>query len=122
MVPSINTAWRWLKVPRRLSCPLRRTGVPSISKDPKASISPKAQSIPVPASTVLTRAVSWRSILGLAWNPSGMVDVLAVIALSRSALIAVATGSNEYCEVNPFQGPPNPGLGGVGEGWSWTSS
>ena len=31
---SISVAWRWLKVPRRLSWPVRRTGVPCRSSDP----------------------------------------------------------------------------------------
>ena len=36
---SISTEWRWLKVPRRLSCPERRTGVPAFTSEPKASAS-----------------------------------------------------------------------------------
>ena len=36
---SMRTEWRWLKVPRCESCPLRRTGVPSSSSEPKATAS-----------------------------------------------------------------------------------
>ena len=36
---SNSVAWRWLKVPRRLSWPLKRTGVPCRRSEPKASAS-----------------------------------------------------------------------------------
>ena len=36
---SISTEWRWLKVPRRLSCPLSRTGMPAFTRLPNASAS-----------------------------------------------------------------------------------
>ena len=42
---STSTACRWLNVPRRLSWPLSRTGVPSSSSEPNASVSANAQSI-----------------------------------------------------------------------------
>ena len=41
---STSTACRWLKVPRRLSWPLSRTGVSSSSSEPKARVSANAQS------------------------------------------------------------------------------
>jgi hypothetical protein len=50
---STSTEWRWEKVPRPESWPLRRTGVPSDSSVPKASASPVAQSMPSPVSIVL---------------------------------------------------------------------
>ena len=48
---STSTAWRWENVPRRESCPDRRTGMPSRSNEPNASSSA------VPQSTA-----SWTSI------------------------------------------------------------
>ena len=42
---SMITAWRLENVPRRESCPARRIGWPSLSREPKASISPVDQSI-----------------------------------------------------------------------------
>ena len=46
---STQTAWRWLKVPRPLSWPDRRTPWPSASRLPNASASAVAQSKPVAA-------------------------------------------------------------------------
>src|SRR5207249_4340192 len=45
---SWRTAWRWLKVPRHVSCPLMRTGMPSSSSAPRASASAQLQSMPRP--------------------------------------------------------------------------
>ncbi|CKQ53041.1 Uncharacterised protein [Mycobacterium tuberculosis] len=41
----MRTECRWEKVPRRLSCPDKRTSLPSATSEPSASSSPKAQSI-----------------------------------------------------------------------------
>ena len=46
---SINTARRWLNVPRPQSCPDKRTGFPSNNSVPKASCSAVDQSILVPS-------------------------------------------------------------------------
>ena len=43
---SCSTMWRWLNVPRSVSCPVSRIGVPSVSSDANASASPCAQSMP----------------------------------------------------------------------------
>ena len=57
MLASYRTACRWLKVPRRLSWPLSRTGVPSSSSEPNASISANGQSIGLRLDTSWRRAV-----------------------------------------------------------------
>ena len=52
---SCNTAWRWLKVPRPLSCPLSRTLKPSSTRLPRASISPQPQSMAPSPSSISAR-------------------------------------------------------------------
>ena len=68
---SISTACRWLKVPRRLSWPLSRTGVPSSSSEPNARVSANAQSTAPRDSSVLTRPAKMRASLGLTLKPGG---------------------------------------------------
>lgn len=46
---SCKTAWRWLKVPRSTSWPVRRTWLPSSSSVPNASASAVPQSTPFPS-------------------------------------------------------------------------
>src|SRR5436309_2303149 len=52
---SWRTAWRWLKVPRQVSCPLMRTGMPSSRSAPMASASAQLQSMPRPSRTICAR-------------------------------------------------------------------
>ena len=41
---SMITEWRWVKVPRRVSCPDNRISLPSATSEPSASSSANAQS------------------------------------------------------------------------------
>ena len=69
-----STACRWLKVPRRLSWPLSRTGVPSSSSEPKASASANG---PVDrlalAAASLRRASKMRRDLGVDVKSGGQL-------------------------------------------------
>ena len=67
---SCSTAWRWTNVPRRESCPASRTGVPSMSSEPNARISPKPQSTG-PSRDISSRLASRASSLVCTVNPSG---------------------------------------------------
>ena len=57
---SMSVAWRWVKVPRRLSWPDSRTVRPSITSEPNANSSAVAQST-LPELAIAMR----RSICGL---------------------------------------------------------
>ncbi len=70
---SKSTACRWLKVPRAVSCPDRRTGTPSSSSVPRASDSAVDQSTsPRPASSSARRFSSGIS-LGCSSKSAGTV-------------------------------------------------
>ena len=108
---STQTAWRWLKVPRPLSWPDRRTPCPSATRLPKASASAVAQSKPSPLSNIAFLASRMRcSVLWMA-RPSGTVVSTLPRRCSSSSLIAVAmlrrpsTGSSG--RPRPAQRPSN---------------
>ena len=89
---STTTAWRLLNVPRRESCPAKRTGRPSLRSEPKASISPVDQSI-VPSLIDSARFCSCGSILGWIWKPSGIASCVAAISRTNCSEINVGTSS-----------------------------
>src|SRR5437667_228384 len=68
---SCSTAWRWLNVPRLVSCPLMRTGIPSSRSEPIASASAQPQSMRVPCSTIWTRSAIRRAARGCGVKPGG---------------------------------------------------
>ena len=84
----MRTACRCTNVPRRLSWPASRIGVPSMSSDPNASSSPIAQSIPPSRVIAARRSSSCRS-LGCTVKPSGMFVNASPICWSVSAVMAV---------------------------------
>ena len=69
---STRTEWRWLKVPRRVSCPDSRMVRPSVSSDPRARASPSAQSTAL-RSSAPARCSSHLTSLGWTLKPSGTV-------------------------------------------------
>src|SRR5207244_3947775 len=83
VLTSWRTAWRWLKVPRHVSCPLMRTGMPSSSSAPMASASAQLQSMPRPARTICARVSMRRAALGCGVKPSGMRVKAAPLAVER---------------------------------------
>ena len=98
---SISAAWRWLNVPRRLSCPLRRTGMPCCSSEPKASASAIPKSIgrlPVRhfgalleqlfhfGMNVKSVADSWRALAGQRANSAAALPV----STSSDGVVAAA--------------------------------
>ena len=66
------TAWRWVNVPRRESWPDMRTGTPSMRREPKASSSPKPQSM-WPSWAILLRLSNSAMIFLCGVKPSGGV-------------------------------------------------
>ncbi len=62
---SCRTRWRWLKVPRSVSWPVRRIGMPSVSSEAKASSSAWAHTIPSPFSTRLGALLELLDQLGV---------------------------------------------------------
>ena len=90
---SCSTRWRWLKVPRSASCPVRRIGVPSARIAAKASVSACAQST-LPSGCVEDRrraAPTAAPASGSSVNPSGSAWSASLSARSRSAGTAVST-------------------------------
>ena len=57
--------WRWEKVPRSTSWPVRRIGTPSVSSEAKASDSACAQSIPPSAPSAVAAALELLDELGV---------------------------------------------------------
>ena len=86
--------WRWLKVPRSVSWPVRRSGVPSVSSDANASASACAQSIPCspPAAVSASRRRS-SCLTSFGWTvkPSGTRSSCSPSSRSRAAGTAVST-------------------------------
>ena len=68
---SWRTRWRWEKVPRSVSWPVRRMWTPSVSSEPKASASAWPKSMP-PFSSASTRLSSGRRSLRWTLKPSGV--------------------------------------------------
>ena len=74
---SWRTAWRCEKVPRSVSWPVRRIGMPSTSSDANASASAWPQSIP-PSSSASRRRSSCFSSFGCTREPVGHAQQLLV--------------------------------------------
>ena len=91
MAWSTSTAWRWEKVPRRVSWPVSRTFDPSSSSEPMASASPSAQSIS-PSATILSRCSNWRASFGWITKPSGTERTTVASRESTEASTPVSTG------------------------------
>ena len=72
VLASCRTRWRWENVPRSTSWPVRRTGVPSVSSEAKASDSACAQSMPPSAPSASRRRSSCLTSLGWTVKPSGV--------------------------------------------------
>src|SRR3984893_7020530 len=85
---SWKTRWRWVKVPRSVSWPVSRTGMPPVISVAKASSSACAQSISRSASGVFRRSI-WRSSLGCTVKPSGTASNCRFKDSSASAETAV---------------------------------
>ena len=91
------TLSRWLNVPRRLSWPLRRTGLLSSSSEPNANASANAQSYGPPAwNTLRRRSSRLRLSLGSTWMFSGTWLTARAMRSIVSTGIAVRTVSCEY--------------------------
>ena len=93
---STSTPWRWLNVPRRVSWPASRTGVPSSSSDPKASVSASAQSTsscverdPVRLEDALELRVH-REAVGAVVSPSTIRS-----STDRATLVATDAGAGD---------------------------
>src|ERR1700759_1599482 len=71
---SCRTMWRWLNVPRSVSCPVRRIGVPSVKSDANASASACAQSIPPASPSASRRRSSCLTSFGCTVKPSGTLS------------------------------------------------
>ena len=90
---SMITAWRLENVPRRESCPAKRTGRPSLRSEPKANISPVDQSI-------LASLIDWARFcscgksFGWTLNPAGIAICVAAISRISSSEINVGTSSD----------------------------
>ena len=86
VLASCSTMWRWLKVPRSVSWPVSRIGVPSVSSEANASASACAQSMPrrVGAPSASRRRSSCLTSLGWTVKPSGTRS--SSLPSSRSAL------------------------------------
>ena len=80
----LSTECLWLKVPLPESCPTNLTGKPSWSKEPNASDSAVAQSIPVPSS--IDFFLNWNifEIVLCGFTSLGMVFILFEIAFNCS--------------------------------------
>ena len=89
MTRSQSTAWRWLKVPRRTSCPTSRMRRPSQQRVPKASASAMPQSSGRAPRAISARASSSLATLGWTAKPCGTSESAAPIRASRSAATAV---------------------------------
>ncbi len=82
VVWSMIAEWRWLKVPRTLSWPDRRTGdSPRRAGVAKARCSAVAQSMPSPASMASRRLSSTRATVRWASMPSGMAVIFRPMSL-----------------------------------------
>src|SRR2546422_3978690 len=112
---SASTACRWLKVPRRLSCPEKRMGAPSSSKVAKARCSPVPQSngsLPSPCAS-LRRPSSSFATLSFRVNPDGTCDSLSSSSRSFGSVTAVSTprGARSGPPRYFHHHPPPPGGG-----------
>ncbi len=91
---SIRTANRCTNVPRRLSCPTRRTERPSTSSEPKAAASAVAQSMS-PAVNAAARRSNCGATFACRVNPAGGVRCTAAIRARTSGATAV-TGDSPF--------------------------
>ena len=91
VLASCSTRWRWENVPRSVSWPVRRIGVPSLSSEAYASDSACAQSMPPFSPTVSRRRSSCLISFGWTVKPSGMRSRSWLSESSRSAETAVLT-------------------------------
>ncbi len=128
---STSTPWRWLNVPRRVSWPARRTGVPPSTSEPNDSASASAQSISS-CSNIVRRARSWRSSLGFTSKPSGqrvspsstrsrtvdrhrgrdrrIVGALGVVGCAREPGVVVVVGVGGAAGLGLLEGAVEAGL------------
>ena len=105
---SCSTAWRWLKVPRPTSWPLRRTRSPSSTSDPKASASPQPQSMAPPSRTIAARASIMRSDLGVRVKALGHARERAGdLVEHRRRRRRSRRSSRRRPSRDPFHSPPN---------------
>ena len=89
---SWRTRWRCENVPRSVSWPVSRTGMPSTSSEANASASAWPQSIP-PSSSAARRRSSWRASFGWTVKPSGTRSSSSFSSRRRSSRTAVSTAS-----------------------------
>ena len=85
---SCSTSWRWLKVPRSTSCPVNRSGTPSVSRLASASASACAQSMPPSGPSAGRRRSSCFASFGFTVKSAGYVSSCSLSALSSSAATA----------------------------------
>ncbi len=95
VLASCSTMWRWLNVPRSVSCPVRRSGTPSVSSDANASASACAQSM-FGSDAALSASASWRrssclTSFGCTVKPSGTRSSCTPSSRRRVAGTAVST-------------------------------
>ena len=101
-----NSRWRWVKVPRTVSWPPRRTGMPSASSEASASASAVAQSMPVPASIAARRRVEEPRHLRVGPCPAGRRSAAAQLAQPRFA--ARPSRRAQHRPRHPGQAPAGP--------------
>ena len=97
-------------MPRRLSCPAIRIGLPSSSSDPKANSSPIAQSMP-PSDAIAARRCSSGISLGCTVKPSGSATKASAICLTTSRGTAVgraAAPTDVLCSAGGSMPSPVP--------------
>ena len=75
---SCRTRWRWLKVPRSVSWPVRRIGMPSVSSEAKASASACAHTSPSPLADGLAALLELLDELGVDGEAVGHREQLLV--------------------------------------------
>ena len=91
-----NTAWRWVKVPRPLSSPERRTGYPLATKEAKAMCSPIPQSTLISPRPIAARSNKTFSTRGCTFNSLGMLLIFSARRFHSVSGIAVSALSVHF--------------------------
>ena len=101
MTASWSARCRCENVPRSVSWPVSRTGIPSTTSVASASASAWPQSIP-PSSSASRRRSSWRASFGLTVKPSGVATSSRSSSRSRLSGTAVSTSPEPAGGVAPL--------------------
>ena len=91
---SCRTRWRWEKVPRSTSWPVRRIGRPLAEQRGERERLGMGPVDPALGADRVRRFSSWRTSFGWTLKPSGNASSSSLRAISRSALTAVLTSGD----------------------------